>query len=766
MTIKSLLMSSATLATGFAGAMAQELDATETTTDEIIVTGVVRPTTQLESSASVSSIAPATIERSAPRSTAEAFRRLPGIQVEPSSGDANTNLKVRGMPISSGGSRYVSFQEDGFASLLIGDTAFATADSFIRFDRTVDSVQAIRGGSASTTTFNAPGGIINMISKTGRDQGGTVAITTGLDYDAVRGDFEYGMPLNDVFSVHVGGFYRTGEGVRDANGGTPEEGGQIKATLHGEFDRGSLAVHVKHLDDKVPTYLPIPVRYTGNGYASAGIDLGEGTLFLDTTDFANRVDGVDAVDGDGFEAKMTSIAVVGDYQIADMLSASLRHRTAAIEGNFASPFPAGVIDVDGEETVEIVYFNTQLRDLGNSFTDLSLAGEFDLFTVTGGVEFASQTIEKNWNFNQYYRTLDGLAVVDRSFDLDGDSVDDAASVGGAYYGNPAFGNCCTRAYDFDVDVVSPYVALSGEYGGFTFDASYRDFQYEVSGQFAEGAVQAPQDIDGDGQIGDNEQAVNAVGAFRPADYEVDFDAWSVGVNYAIYDDMAVFANYAEGGSISSPDRVTGSIDADGFVANDSAFSATEQFELGFKFNGSAFDFYATYFLADTSEAREFEVTTQTFRENAYEAHGVELEGSYDFGNGFRVDATATFTDAEIVATGDGSNIGNQPRRQADYIFNVSPVYEAERFTIGANVFGTDETFVQDSNLSTFDAYEVVSLFGILDITDNIRLQADVNNLFDTEGFTEGEGDGFQAGDIVRVRPINGRTASATLSYRF
>ena len=763
---RTILLTSAMSAALLTGAAAQELDADETVTDEIIVTGVVRPTTQLESSASVSSIAPAVIERAAPRSTAEAFRSLPGIQVEPSSGDANTNLKVRGMPISSGGSRYVSFQEDGFASLLIGDTAFATADSFIRFDRTVDSVQAIRGGSASTTTFNAPGGIINLISKTGQSQGGTVAITTGLDYDSVRGDFEYGMPLNDVFSVHVGGFYRSGEGVRDANGGTPEEGGQIKATLHGEFDRGSLSVHVKHLDDKVPTYLPIPALYNGSGFDPVGVDLGDGTLFLDTTDFANRVDGVDAVDGDGFEAEMTSIALVGEYDVTDVISASLRHRTAAIEGNFASPFPAGAFN-DGEEgAVEIVYFNTQLRDLGNSFTDLSLAGDFDFVTVTGGVEFASQTIEKNWNFNQYYRTLDGLNVTDRDFDLDGDGTDDASSVNGVFYGNPAFGNCCTRAYDFEVDVVSPYVALSGEYDRFTFDASYRDFAYEVEGRFAESAVQGPQDIDGDGQIGDNEVAVNAVGAFRPADYDVDFDAWSVGVNYAIYDDMAVFANYAEGGSISSPDRVTGSIDASGGIANEAAFSETEQLEVGFKFNGDVFDFYATYFLADTTEAREFEVTTQAFRENAYEANGVELEGSMDFGNGFFVRANATFTDAEIVATGDGSNVGNQPRRQADYVFNVQPTYEADRFVVGANIFGTDETFVQDSNLTAFEAYEVVSLFGFVDITDRLRLQADVNNVFDTEGFTEGEGDGFQAGDIVRVRPINGRTASATLSYRF
>lgn len=727
--------------------------------DEIIVTGVARPTSKLESTASVTSLPPETIERAAPRSTAEAFRALPGIQVEPSSGDANTNLKVRGMPISSGGSRYVSFQEDGFATLLIGDIAFGTADSFLRFDRTVNSVQAIRGSSSSTAAINGPGGIINLLSKNGQDEGGSVAVTTGLNYDSVRGDFEYGTQFSDVWSGHVGGFYRTGEGVREAFGDV-EEGYQLKATLFGEFDRGSLAVHFKRLDDTVPTYLPIPAVYNGDGFDPAGIDFDDGTLFLGTTDYVNRVDGVDAVENDGFDAEMTSIAVVGEYELTDQFSVNLRHRSADISGNFASPFPAGVfVDAADRPAVEIVYFDTELRDLGNSFTQGSVTGDFEFVTITGGVEFASQTIDKNWNFNQYYRTLDTFEVTNR-----GDSV------GGVLYGNPAFGNCCTRAYDFDVDLTSPFVSATAEYGDFTFDASYRDFSYSIDGTFAEATVQAPQDIDGDGTIGANEQAVNDFGPSRPADYDVDYDAWSVGVNWEFSPGMAVFANVAEGGSLSSPDRVTGSIAADGSILNESAFSEVEQFELGFKYADGPVTFFATYFNADTTEAREFEVTTQTFRENAYESQGVELEGTYEFANGFGLRGTATFTDAEIADSANAAIIGNQPRRQADYVFNISPYYEGEyagrAFSVGANLFGTDETFVQDNNELKFDAYTIASVFGYVDITDGLRVQADVNNLFDAEGFTEGEEGSAAPGDIVRIRPINGRTASVTLSYRF
>ena len=120
--------------TAFSGVvLAQE----EEVIEEIMVTGVVRPTTKFESSASVTSLGSDDMANYAPRSTAEIFRNIPGIQAESSSGDANANVKVRGMPISSGGSRYVSFQEDGFPILLQGDVAFATSDTWLRADTTI-----------------------------------------------------------------------------------------------------------------------------------------------------------------------------------------------------------------------------------------------------------------------------------------------------------------------------------------------------------------------------------------------------------------------------------------------------------------------------------------------------------------------------------------------------------------------------------------------------------------------------------------------------
>ena len=75
--------------------------------DQVIVTGVTNPKSKIESSVSVTTMSPAVIEQSAPRTTAEIFRTIPGIRSESSGGEGNSNIAVRGVPVSSGGSKYV-----------------------------------------------------------------------------------------------------------------------------------------------------------------------------------------------------------------------------------------------------------------------------------------------------------------------------------------------------------------------------------------------------------------------------------------------------------------------------------------------------------------------------------------------------------------------------------------------------------------------------------------------------------------------------------
>ena len=754
--ISAFLIAACAATTFSSAALGQE---EEEVIEEIMVTGVPRATTKFESSASVTSLSNDDMANYAPRSTAEIFRNIPGIQSESSSGDANANVKVRGMPISSGGSRYVSFQEDGFPTLLQGDVAFATADTWLRADTTIATVQSIRGGTATTQAFNSPGGIINFISKDGSQVGGSVGLTAGLNYDAMRLDAEYGGDLGDSdWTYHVGGYFRNGEGPRDARSDL-EDGYQIKATAARNFDRGSLKFHFKRLDDTVPTYLPIPARATGgSGIEEFGVDFGDGTLFANTIDCAPRRNNVIECTNDGVQAEMTSLALVADYDLSDVFTAGFKHRTAAIEGGFAAPFlTTPFVDGANGPSNELVYFNTKINDMDNSFTELSVNGDFDAVQAKVGVSFVKQNVSTTWNFNQYYVRLDGNLT----------PFDSGNSVDGVLYGNPAFGNCCTRLYDFEIEAMAPYIALSGTIGdNLGWDVSYRNNDYDVKGTYAESTVLIPLDVNGDGNIGVNEQEVPTIGAVSTADYNQDFDSWSIGANYALNDEMAIFANISEGGSLASPDRVTGNLDATGNMGSEAGHAIVTQAEIGLKWQFADGSLYVTYFNAETDEEKAFEVTTQEFLQNSYESSGFEIEGDYDFGNGFGVRGSLTLTDAEIVKTASGNNVGNTPRRQADYFFNITPSYTADNWDIGLNFVGTDEVFVQDNNDLKFDSYVVTNLFVNYYVNDNFSISLNSNNLFDEDGFTEGEEGSATAGDLIRVRPINGQTTSLSLRYNF
>src|SRR5687767_6091166 len=145
----------------FACGYAQENPAQESqsTLEEVVVTGIARPTERLESSVSTSSLNLDKMFEVAPRSVAEIFRALPGIRAESSGGNGNANITIRGIPLATGGAKYLQLHEDGLPVLEYGDINFANADNFIRYDGSIERIEAVRGGSASTFASNSPGGV-------------------------------------------------------------------------------------------------------------------------------------------------------------------------------------------------------------------------------------------------------------------------------------------------------------------------------------------------------------------------------------------------------------------------------------------------------------------------------------------------------------------------------------------------------------------------------------------------------------------------------
>lgn len=766
--------------------------------DEVIVTGVTNPKSKIESSVSITTLKPQKIVESAPRSTAEIFRTIPGIRSESSGGEGNANIAVRGVPISSGGSKYVQLQEDGLPVLLYGDVSFATADMFTRFDANVKNIEAIRGGSASTLSSNSPGGIINIISKTGKRSGGGISTSFGLDYSSFRTDVSYGGRINDDLYFHVGGFYRNGEGVRET-GFTANNGGQVKLNLTREFDNGYVRLYTKFLNDRAAAYMPMPLQVTGTNADPEwtdvpGFDATHGAL---QTPYLQQNVGLGA-DGqlrrsrlsDGMNTKTTSVGIDLQFTLNDDWKIKNNGRFSVNNGGFVSPFPAQVATaadiadsfgtgstltyandgsaVNSSSLVNRIHmFDTDLNNMNNFMNDFRVSKKFNNVDVTVGYFKAFQNISTSWLWNSYLQEVsDDRARLINVADASGASLSD----NGLYaYGVPFWGNCCTRNYDTQYNVSAPYANINIEASeNFTVDLGLRYDIGRVDGSFA-GTVQTTRDINNDGVISAPETSVSAIDNANTTavDYDYDYFSYTLGANYKLAERKSVFARYSRGASAKA-DRILFSglnyLDGDKINAKD----FIDQAELGYKQKFDNGSLYATAFYAKTTEEGGFEATSNSIIENDYKSLGIELEGAFRVTDNFDVSGAVTWTNAEITS---GDNDGNTPRRQPDFIFNIMPSYSfgAEKTnSFGLNVIGQTKAYAQDSNELVMPGFAIFNGFLNVEITKGLSANLSANNLFDSIGITESEEGSITEGAVnyVRARPLPGRSLSLTLNYKF
>ncbi len=786
--------------------------------EEIIVTAVARGQNRIESSVSVSAIGADEITKLNAPSSADLIRQIPGIRSEASGGEGNANIAVRGIPVSTGGARYIQLQEDGLPILEFGDIIFGNADNFLRADRSVARVEAVRGGSASTFASNAPGAVINFISKTGKQEGGAIQGSVGLDFETYRLDFDYGAPLADDLYFHVGGFYRTGEGPRDI-GYNGYDGGQIKANITKEFDGGYIRFSAKYLDDTTPTILPQPVRVTGsNGSPSyqaiPGFDPRTDSLYSPFLGQAVTLDGSNNPATfdfrDGLSVQSFAFGIESEIDVGGGWTLTNRFRFADNSGGFLSPFPAGadsaqavansiggagstILFATGPNAgqvanpatiggngllTNVVVFNTRLNSLDNVTNDFRVNKEFDLgggsLNFTSGFYLSRQTIDTDWLWTSHVQTVqgDGQAVLVDIRNAGGQLVTQNGAVA---FSASFFGNCCRRSYDVDYSTYAPFASLSFEVGRLTLDASIRYDFGDASGTITGsdtgfGTGIASFDINGDGTIStaETQTAVLPLGNARPVNYSFDYFSYSLGANYLVTDDLGVFARYSRGGrhtadrSLFSPAVST----TDGSLPGGDAgvIATVNQLEVGAKYQSGGIGFYATGFFAKTEETN-VELAPLELFDSTFEAFGIELEGSYRTGP-FSLTAGVTWTDAEIQDALDASTIGNTPRRQADFVYQATAQYESDLFTLGANVVGTTDSFAQDNNQLTLPAYTQVNAFVAFRPIDRIEVGLNAQNLFNTEGFTEAEEGSIPANGLVRARSIAGRTVLATVRFDF
>lgn len=252
----------------------------------IIVTGSFNARSKLESSIAISTLSDQEIRMRASKGTADLLRAIPGTFTDASAGEVFTKVYSRGISISAEddlGWYYVSLQEDGLPVSATQHT-FYSPDLFYRTDLTTRRLEAIRGGSASITSNNAPGGIYNFISKTGGiAPAGELLLSTVLQGDGrglYRIDGNFGGPLSDTgWKYNVGGFYRYDEGAREVDFNW-SEGGQLKFNLVKASKSGFFKFYGKYLNDKVNRWTGLSAVDWDDPKAAFGQDFNNTALML------------------------------------------------------------------------------------------------------------------------------------------------------------------------------------------------------------------------------------------------------------------------------------------------------------------------------------------------------------------------------------------------------------------------------------------------------------------------------------------------------
>jgi outer membrane receptor protein involved in Fe transport len=616
--------------------------------ERIVITATSQAKSKLRSSVSVTDVDQEQVKDFAARTEAEVLLLIPGIRTDSTAGPAgNSNISVRGLPISSGGSKYVQLQEDGLPTVQFGDMNFSNNDYWIRFDNNVDSIQTLRGGSSSVFASHAPGAIINYISKTGKQQGGSVGLTKGLNYDEIRFDGDYGGKLAPDLYFHVGGYFREGESTRRYTDNALQ-GYQLKGNITKEFNggKGYFRVNFKVLDEHAPTTPQTfaLARQSGKNISGfrplPGFDASRDTQY---SIYNSSVPGIDPLTRErtnislleGITVESKSVGFEFHNELANGFAVDNKFRKSSNSGAFQAQFwnvrtldnyltqtvtVGGVTQPRFGPTPEARYFNgplagqvataanlrtglvsdsaainTQTPDMGNVVNDFSVSKQFKLDAATldlrGGLFYSRQNVVQRWAISERVVEVGRNGAVLDIYDGAGSAASAFTSAGLTGYNNQW--GCCARDIDAQFTTTAPYLSLNSAVGPLDLEAGLRRESFKADGSYAAGSAQTV-DVDNNGSITGAENNVWLINPNAPrglVNYKINYTNYTVGANYRLTSDLSTFVRHSKGNRaisdrlLFSPniDSVTGQLTSGGKTA---ALAPVKQTELGVKTRGN------------------------------------------------------------------------------------------------------------------------------------------------------------------------------------
>ncbi len=786
--------------------------------ETIIITGTRNPLTKLESSVAITTLNQNEISRRSPQNTADLLKAIPGFYIESSGGEGGNNLFARGIP-ADGSYRYVSLQEDGLPVFEDCEVMFANPDIFIRVDETTQSVEGIRGGASSIYASNAPGGIINFITKRGGSTLSGVAKMTVGNYGLYRSDMNLGGPISENWRFNIGGFFRYGEGVRDP-GFPANRGGQIRANVTRLFDNGYINISTKYLNDRNIFYMSVPLQNKQNPQGINGFNPNYGTMTSIDANYLNvptpSGEMFESVLDDGMHPVVKSVGgeILFEFYNGWYMKNSLRntfidHKFNAIF-SLSDPFYANTFaeKIAGFENYQYQYAhsgdiilhpetlngNGLVAEVGwwcvesplhNFANNAQLSKEINNHFFTAGYYFSSYSVKSLWYWQDLLIEVADKPKLLNLVDLDRhiSFTKNGFTRFGSTYLNFQMDGSVNALYLVDEFKFSDRIRFDvgirwemGKYSGFV-ENLYKEHRTDEQGSLIcdenGNPVEFGYNLDDSTTLADD-NVMYGDGTFRPYEFNYNQVALSVGSNFLINKQISVYGNVSNG--FRTPDDQHFVF----FEQESYRIEKITQFESGLKFSDKNLAVFGALFFNNFKNLpfsdEVVDPTTgdivRAFRFADSRTVGAELEAIARY-KGIGLDITATFQDPryknyEYIGKKDDYS-GNRVRRIPKIFFEISPSLKIGRLTIFNTMRHYGMRFTDDANTGKLPAYNIFSVNISYQFRD-IILTLNGYNLTNVIGLTEGNPRVDNTLDprnyFYMARPELGRFFTLSMSYQF
>ncbi len=192
-------------------------------------------------------------------SQADILNSIPTIKAEGGGGEVASNVFIRGLP-SGGQYQFTPLMYDGIPVLSSFGLNSSAYDVYYRNDLGIERLEFVRGGVSNLFGPGSVAGLINYISRTGGEETTGTAQLEWAEAFRYRGDAAISGPLGKNFFYALSGYYRADDGPLRTNLDT--EGFQVRGNLRKRFSDGSghVTLYGQYIDDQVQFYLPLPLE--------------------------------------------------------------------------------------------------------------------------------------------------------------------------------------------------------------------------------------------------------------------------------------------------------------------------------------------------------------------------------------------------------------------------------------------------------------------------------------------------------------------------